>query len=73
MYHAIGFKSITLKFGKDTNVWMLFQMTVEGDRGREPGRIGDGRGVGKGSGKGGKRDSQGGGNREKREKFCNIV
>ena len=27
VYHAFAFKSITIKFGKFTNFWMLFQMT----------------------------------------------
>ena len=41
----------------------------EGDRGREPGRIGGGRGMGCGRRKGGKRDSQSGRNQEKRRKM----
>ena len=40
-----------------------------GTEGREPGRIGGGRGTGGGRRKGGKRDSQSGGNREKRGKI----
>ena len=27
VYHAFAFKPITIKFGKFTNFWMLFQMT----------------------------------------------
>ena len=27
VYHAFGFKPITVKFGESTNFWMLFQMT----------------------------------------------
>ena len=49
------------------------QYKWRGTGGWELGRIGGGRGTGGGRGKGGKRDSQGNGNQEKREKFCNIV
>ena len=45
---------------------LFFDKSVEGDRGREPGRMEGGRGTGGGRRMGGKRDSQNSGNQEKR-------
>ena len=55
------------------NVWKPgelfdFPVSVEGDRGREPGRTGGGRGTGDGRRKGGRRDLYDGGKRERNSK-----